>query len=255
MDSHFQYAPVYAPTQPPEHRHGFTPVSTGPPSSGPNLSAYTTTLPPLSQNYSVNYSNDQSSHGGHSSQASYSSSNITASSQLPSYAAYSSQVPNQYHGRTSYSQTPRHLPTTHGYSSLGLNASLHQAFSSSATQSGKLADIRPMPASGMIDPPLGSSMPRTARHPSLARLSTSQEEEPSQVVGSQGRRGTLPSANGRPVAVADSKPSTAATGGLKKDSNDGKWPCEHCNKRYLHAKHLKRHLLRRESKAQIPFTS
>ena len=27
---------------------------------------------------------------------------------------------------------------------------------------------------------------------------------------------------------------------------DGKFPCPHCNKTYLHAKHLKRHLLRRE---------
>jgi len=253
MDSHFGYAPVYAPTQPPEHRHGFTPVSTGPPSSGPNLSAYTTTLPPLSQNYSLHYSNDQSSHGGHSSQASYNSSNITASSQSPSYVAYSQQVPNQYNARTSYSQTPRHLPTSQGYSSLGLNASLHQAFSSSATQSGKLAEIRPMPTSGMADQPLGSSMPRMASHPSLAQLSTSQEEEPTHVVGSQGRRGTLPSANGRPVAVADTKGSTSATAGLKKDANDGKWPCEHCNKRYLHAKHLKRHLLRRKFEAEPPF--
>ncbi len=253
MDSHFGYAPVYAPTQPPEHRHGFTPVSTGTPSSGPNLSAYTTTLPPLSQNYSLHYSHDQSSHGGHSSQASYTSSNITASSQSPSYVAYSSQVPNQYNARTSYSQAPRHLPPSQGYSSLGLNASLHQAFSSSATQSGKLADIRPMPTSGMTDQPLVSSMPRMASHPSLAELSTSQEEEPTHVVGSQGRRGTLPSANGRPVAVADSKGPTAATAGLKKDANDGKWPCEHCNKRYLHAKHLKRHLLRREFEAESPF--
>jgi len=251
MDSHFGYAPVYAPTQPPEHRHNFTPVSTGPPSSGPNLSAYTTTLPPLSQNYSLHYSHDQSSHGAHSSQASYNSSNITPSSQSPSYVAYSSQVPNQYNARASYPQTPRHMPTSQGYSSVGLNASLHQTYSSSATQSGKLADIRPMPTSGMTDQPLGSSMPRIASHPSLAQLSASQEEEePTHVVGSQGRRGILPSANGRPVAVADSNGSKAATAGLKKDANDGKWPCEHCSKRYLHAKHLKRHLLRRKFEAE-----
>lgn len=245
MDPHYGYAPVYAPTQPPEHRHNFTPVSTSP-SSGPNLSAYTTTLPPLSQNYSLHYPSDQPSQGAHPSQASYDSSSISSSSTSPSYVAYASQIPNQYNARVSYSQTPRHLPASQGYSSLGLNASLQQAYPSSASQSGKLADIRPMPTGGMSEPLLGSTVSKTTSHPATAQLSATQDEGPTHVVGSQGRRGILPSSNGRPVAVADSSGSKAAIAGLKKDPDDGKWPCEHCSKRYLHAKHLKRHLLRRK---------
>lgn len=73
------------------------------------------------------------------------------------------------------------------------------------------------------------------------------EAEPTHVVGSQGRRGILPSAPGRAAAPT---PGTAAAATSKsmipaKDA-DGKFPCPHCNKTYLHAKHLKRHLLRRE---------
>ena len=253
MDSHYGYAPVYAPSQPPEHRHNFTPVSTGL-SSAPNPSAYTTTLPPSSQNYPLQYSNGQSSHGVPSSQAPYTSSSATASGQSGSYLAYSSQVPSQYNAQTAYAQTPRHFPTSQGYSSLGLNAPLHQSYSSSGPHPGRLADIRPMPAGGMCDRSSVSSMPRISSHPTLAQLSASQDVEPTHVVGSQGRRGILPSANGRPVAVADASGSKAATAGLKKDPNDGKWPCEHCNKRYLHAKHLKRHLLRRKSLSKLPFT-
>ncbi|OAQ58227.1 hypothetical protein VFPPC_11788 [Pochonia chlamydosporia 170] len=60
------------------------------------------------------------------------------------------------------------------------------------------------------------------------------------VVGSQGRRGILPSSPGRPAV-----PAAGATGLVVpiKDA-DGKYPCPHCSKSYLHRKHLKRHLLR-----------
>ena len=102
-----------------------------------------------------------------------------------------------------------------------------------------------MPAGGPRDQSSGPTMPSLSRNPTLAQLAAPQDAEPTQVVGSQGRRGILPSADGRPIAVEDGGGSKAANAGLKKDPNDGKWPCEHCNKRYLHAKHLKRHLLRR----------
>jgi hypothetical protein len=71
------------------------------------------------------------------------------------------------------------------------------------------------------------------------------EEAPTHVVGSQGRRGILPSAPGRPNPPPQG--STANTKSMipQKDA-DGKYPCPHCNKTYLHAKHLKRHLLRRK---------
>lgn len=69
---------------------------------------------------------------------------------------------------------------------------------------------------------------------------------PTHVVGSQGRRGILPSAVGRPAAHPNSAiPGQRSATTPTKDA-DGKFPCEHCNKNYLHAKHLKRHMLRRK---------
>ena len=70
-------------------------------------------------------------------------------------------------------------------------------------------------------------------------------DQPTHVVGSQGRRGVLPSAPGRPPVPA---PGAAGMKGgvVAVKDQDGKFPCPHCPKTYLHAKHLKRHMLRRE---------
>ncbi|RAL64293.1 hypothetical protein DID88_002185 [Monilinia fructigena] len=81
--------------------------------------------------------------------------------------------------------------------------------------------LRPMPASNV---PQHLSM--HPAYPQSNMLQQLAEEPPTHVVGSQGRRGILPSAPGRPQDA------------------DGKFPCPHCTKTYLHAKHLKRHLLR-----------
>lgn len=67
-----------------------------------------------------------------------------------------------------------------------------------------------------------------------------------QVVGSQGRRGILPSVPGRVTPVANGVNGSAKSTTIPAKDADGKFPCPHCNKTYLHAKHLKRHLLRRE---------
>jgi hypothetical protein len=69
------------------------------------------------------------------------------------------------------------------------------------------------------------------------------ESPRTQVVGSQGRRGILPSVPGR-AAVANGVNGTAKSTTIPAKDADGKFPCPHCNKTYLHAKHLKRHLLR-----------
>lgn len=66
-----------------------------------------------------------------------------------------------------------------------------------------------------------------------------QESEPVHVVGQQGRRGVLPTVPGRPPPNAGKTPSNPTK------NNEGKFECPHCNKTYLHLKHLKRHLLRR----------
>jgi len=70
-------------------------------------------------------------------------------------------------------------------------------------------------------------------------------EPPTHVVGSQGRRGILPSAPGRPPVSATST-ATGKNAMIPAKDADGKFPCPHCTKTYLHAKHLKRHLLRRK---------
>lgn len=73
-----------------------------------------------------------------------------------------------------------------------------------------------------------------------------------QVVGSQGRRGILPSVPGRSspgVNGANGSPKNAT---IPPKDADGKFPCPNCNKTYLHAKHLKRHLLRRKSLTMMP---
>jgi hypothetical protein len=96
--------------------------------------------------------------------------------------------------------------------------------------------LRPMP--GVMNqpgvmPPGGTVMQQGPLH---------EGEQPTHVVGSQGRRGILPSAPGRaPVGQVNSKGQVTPV----KDA-DGKFPCPHCTKTYLHAKHLKRHLLRRK---------
>lgn len=101
--------------------------------------------------------------------------------------------------------------------------------------------LRPMPPGGIMSQP-GVSSPYGPGSLMQPNSVMQDGDQPTHVVGSQGRRGILPSAPGRPAAPA------AGTGGKNtvipvKDA-DGKFPCPHCTKTYLHAKHLKRHLLR-----------
>ncbi|RMZ75696.1 hypothetical protein DV738_g5344, partial [Chaetothyriales sp. CBS 135597] len=64
------------------------------------------------------------------------------------------------------------------------------------------------------------------------------------VVGSQGRRGILPSAPGRPPVSQNGLNGSPKGGQIPQKDADGKFPCPNCTKTYLHAKHLKRHMLR-----------
>ena len=110
-----------------------------------------------------------------------------------------------------------------------------------APSNGKMPQpLRPMPPNGMqMQASMNSPYGHNGMMPQPQMM---MEEQPTHVVGSQGRRGILPSAPGRPAVGA----TTAAKGAIipQKDA-DGKFPCPHCTKTYLHAKHLKRHLLRR----------
>ena len=73
------------------------------------------------------------------------------------------------------------------------------------------------------------------------------------VVGSQGRRGILPSAPGRAAVAPENTNGSPRNAAIPAKDADGKFPCPNCNKTYLHAKHLKRHMLRRQSNP--PFCS
>ena len=86
-------------------------------------------------------------------------------------------------------------------------------------------------------PSLSMNHPSLYPHPPVL---ANQEPEPVHVVGQQGRRGILPTHPGRPAPAAGKAPTTATK------NADGKYECMHCNKTYLHLKHLKRHLLRRK---------
>jgi hypothetical protein len=100
-----------------------------------------------------------------------------------------------------------------------------------------LPDLHPRPTDGGFMSQLQSaSMLTPAQNPA-------NEPEPTHVVGQQGRRGILPSAPGR-------APGNVKSAIPQKDAN-GKYPCPHCSKTYQHAKHLKRHLLRRMSCSRL----
>lgn len=88
--------------------------------------------------------------------------------------------------------------------------------------------------------------PMAAAANGQAPLPDNREPPRTQVVGSQGRRGILPSVPGR-AAVPNGANGTARSTTIPAKDADGKFPCPHCTKTYLHAKHLKRHLLRRKS--------
>ncbi|KAI1840205.1 hypothetical protein JX266_013606 [Neoarthrinium moseri] len=94
-----------------------------------------------------------------------------------------------------------------------------------------------MPQSGLSSP-YGQS-PLMPHQQSILQQ---EADQPTHVVGSQGRRGILPSAPGRPAAPTG--PGAGKNTVIPQKDADGKFPCPHCTKTYLHAKHLKRHLLR-----------
>ncbi|KAG5982646.1 hypothetical protein E4U55_001626 [Claviceps digitariae] len=147
-----------------------------------------------------------------------------------------------------YSMAQNPYPPNQGYGTSAsmmpqaTTASSHPQPIAPAPHGGRAPPVlRPMPPGGIMGQP-GVSSPYG--HGSLMQPNTvlGEGDHPTHVVGSQGRRGILPSAPGRPAAP------TAGTGAKSniipvKDA-DGKFPCPHCTKTYLHAKHLKRHLLR-----------
>lgn len=145
-----------------------------------------------------------------------------------------------------YQQAQQPYPATSAMMQQATTAPSHaQSIAPAPSPGGRVPPIlRPMPAGGVgvgmpqpgMNSPYGQSplMPQPQMMP--------EGEAPTHVVGSQGRRGILPSAPGRPAAPVAG--AAAAKNQVPQKDADGKFPCPHCTKTYLHAKHLKRHLLR-----------
>lgn len=236
MDPQYPHGPAYAPSQPPDNRRSSL--------SGQGGYAASHTLPPLSaHNYILPYQNECSH------QPPQVSRNQVPTSQVgnyPSYPYVTHGLPGYNGANATYLQPQRSFPSSPAYSSPSSNAPAYPLYTSSVPTPGRLPDLRPMPAGGLTVTEQSSLSSANRQSSALSlRLQNGQDSQPTHVVGSQGRRGILPSAVGRPAAV-----TVGTTGGQKaanvpaKDA-DGKFPCAHCAKTYLHAKHLKRHLLRR----------
>ena len=182
---------------------------------------------------------------------------LLTSHQLPS--GQTSQPPSylQFPATSSTYSTPH---PNQNYS-LGSNYGQQQSFqppfqhsNASMPELGRLPSLQPFQFTGINQ--ANTALNGQSLRPSSMSIPTLEQTRnihPAHVVGSQGRRGILPSAEGRPSAVSHAEAGTSDQAVVNnKNANiptkdaDGKFPCLHCNKTYLHAKHLKRHLLRRK---------
>jgi len=209
-----------------------------------------TTLPPISglpSSTSLHHFSSINNHGGSTSQNSIASHASHAPTTLPPSHSYAYQqmasqpplrtlqppLPAYSQAGSSYSVSQATMPSpataytnSQSFSSMPMTAAMH--------------NIRPRPQNGMAYPMSYGQAPLLSQPHALPPP----DPEPTHVVGQQGRRGVLPSAPGRAV------PGPGKSLIPQKDA-DGKFPCPHCTKTYLHAKHLKRHLLRRRFSASL----
>ncbi|EME43997.1 hypothetical protein DOTSEDRAFT_71714 [Dothistroma septosporum NZE10] len=208
------------------------------------------TLPPLQgQNGYPQFGNMSYAHPG-------SQSHTPTTPHAPAQATMNANGPGNYSQHVSPTTTsgpgsmlPPSFPNN-PYSGSSLSQSMMYPASTATSMPGTsatigLPNIRPMPPGGVAAP---NGLPSLAGAGQLGQMGQQpsfmqSEEQPTHVVGSQGRRGILPSAPGRPNPPAQGSAQATKSMIPQKDA-DGKYPCPHCNKTYLHAKHLKRHLLR-----------
>ncbi|KAG0649068.1 Nicotinate catabolism cluster-specific transcription factor [Hyphodiscus hymeniophilus] len=207
------------------------------PGVSPHQLQHNTTLPPLQPNATMQNNNNYGSNphtprtpntpGSGNMMGSY------PQNQMPQQPRYNMMPANNYQQQQQVRYSSSMIPQS--------STAMTQPQSiAPAPSNGKMPQpLRPMPPNGMhMQPSMASPY---GQNNMMSQPPMMMEEQPTHVVGSQGRRGILPSAPGRPAVGA----TTAAKGSVipQKDA-DGKFPCPHCTKTYLHAKHLKRHLLR-----------
>ena len=185
------------------------------------------TLPPIQSQRPV------LQHASHSYDAHYRPTGLQYAPSAGSYQNYYGQTMSQ----APYSQGMSQYSTSANFPPPASQPSVNMEYASASAQSG-LPVLRPMPSMG-LDP--NRNAVGGLQDPSAAR-----GNPPRPVVGSQGRRGILPSDEGRPPVAPAEDPASKANFNPAKGP-DGKYACPHCPKTYLHAKHLKRHHLRRRS--------
>ena len=241
MNQQFTNAPIYAPIYPPNHQHSAPrsrPQSHGAPQQ--NL-PITHTLPPLNpgNHDAAHFSGDIYPNRTQSLQPSLMPGPQEPVSHAGPYPVYAPTANTFYNGQnTNFSQPPQNQQL-HQHSRTSSVTGLSQTVYTSAPTQCRLPDLLPMP-------PRGDGKPSLSLGTHMNQLNATEEPQPTHVVGSQGRRGILPSAAGRPAAVAGANTSGQKAAPTPPKDAEGKYPCPHCTKNYLHAKHLKRHLLRRE---------
>ena len=242
MNQQFSNSSLYAPSYITGHQHPALPSrpqSHGAPQQ--NLST-AHTLPPLNSTHHAAApftTNDTYPTRTQSLQSSLMTSAQEQVSQTASYPVYGPTANTFYNGESANFSQPSQNQQLHQQSRTSSVNGLSQPVYTSAPTQGHLPNILPMP-------PRGNGKPSLSLGTNMNQLNAAQEPQPTHVVGSQGRRGILPSAAGRPAAVAGANTSGQKAAPTPPKDAEGKYPCPHCTKNYLHAKHLKRHLLRRE---------
>ncbi|KAL2003782.1 hypothetical protein VTN02DRAFT_2276 [Thermoascus thermophilus] len=151
-----------------------------------------------------------------------------------SFLTHSNQQPQ--------SQQPQQFQSPHTLLPPTSNAQSYPQPIAPAPPRDRRPDFASMP-SGAFSYPDGKPHVWTSEMANGSSPFAAKEPPRTQVVGSQGRRGILPSVPGR-AAVTNGVNGAAKNTTIPAKDADGKFPCPHCNKTYLHAKHLKRHLLR-----------
>ncbi len=249
METQFPPGVVYAPILPPSRQLSTPSSASSQPYQlpQPSLSNYQN-LPSLhSQNYTQGFGNDPFGQRTQAPQSSFVPANAPTITHAATYPVYASTVMPSYTGHQNpYAQPTRSFQSSQAYSSQPSPTQAYQAYTPSVPLQARRPELRPMPAGGLNEqpqlPPYQKAMPLS----NSVSLQSNHEPQPTHVVGSQGRRGILPSAVGRPPAIGNGNVTGQKSASIPPRDAEGKFPCPYCSKNYLHAKHLKRHLLRRK---------
>ena len=244
MNQPFSNAQIYAPIYPPSHQQSAPPSRPqSHAASQQNLPA-AHSLPPLTtgSHAASAFGNDAYPTRSQPLQPSLMTPPHEHGTQPGSYpvgAVYAPTANTFYNGQNAtFSQASQNQQLHQQSRPASVNGLPQPVYTSTLTQCRLLPELLPMPAKEN-----GKSL-SLGDH--INHMDAVEEPQPTHVVGSQGRRGILPSAAGRPAAIPGANTSGQKAAPTPEKDGEGKYPCPHCVKTYLHAKHLKRHLLRRK---------